>query len=187
MDATQKHALEIGIRLCREVGYTGTTFEKIASESGMAVSALHEQWPTKSALLLDALLVEVHRDLVYPDTGDFEADMRTQLMAIMRVFTDPATGPYIARLLGEAQRGPAAVEEFRERVYRPNRSAARARFLSAQRKGQLRTDLDIDAAIDLTFAPYWFRLLLDAESLDAAYVEEIVALAIRGLRPAEPC
>jgi AcrR family transcriptional regulator len=179
----ESHVLAVAINLCREKGYGGVSIEKVAADAGVDASDVWRRWPSKSALLIDALRVEVAGDLVYPDTGDFEADMRTQLRAISRLFSDPSISPHLARLVGEAQRGPAVAEEFRERVYAPNRTAARRRFHKAQQEGQLRDDVDIDAAIDLTFAPFWFRLLLQSGPMTEEYVEAIVDMSLRGLRP----
>jgi AcrR family transcriptional regulator len=179
----ESQILRIAMGECRARGYRAVSIERVAAQAGASAADLLERWPTKSALLMDALRAEIGGDLIYPDTGDFAADLRTQLHAITRLFDDPEIGPFVARLLGEAQQGPAMVEEFRNRVYNPNRRAARQRFQTAQEAGQLRADIDIDAAIDLTFAPFWFRLLVQSGTLDEKYTEAIVAMSLRALAP----
>lgn len=167
----------------RARGYHAVSIERVAAQADVTAGHLLEHWPTRSSLLLDALRTEVGGDLVYPDTGDFAADLRTQLQAIARLFDDPDVGPFVARLLGEAQQGPAMVEEFRTLVYGPNRRSARRRFQSAQESGQIRADLDLDAAIDLTFSPFWFRLLVQSGAMDKKYVDAIVDMSLRALTP----
>jgi AcrR family transcriptional regulator len=180
----ESKVLATAISLCREKGYGAISLEKVAAQAGVEVADVWKRWPSKSALVIDAFRREVASEMVYPDTGDFEADLRTQLKAIARLFSDPSISPHLARLVGEAQRGPAVAEEFREMVYGPNRSAARARFQEALRQHQIRDDLDLDAAIDLTFAPFWFRLLIQSGPMADDYVDAIVDMSLRGLRPA---
>jgi AcrR family transcriptional regulator len=182
-DVTQEDLklLRTTVDLCRENGFDAVTFDAVAERSGVAAASLRDRWATPGALVIDAFRTQLAGDLIYPDTGDFAADMHAQLMAIAKVFHDPATGPHIARIVGEAQRAPAMAEEFRARVYVPNRKAARARFQRARTAGQIRADVDIDTAIDLTFAPFWFRMLLKSGPLDEDYVKAIVDLSLHGL------
>jgi AcrR family transcriptional regulator len=177
----EPRVLDAAMRICRSCGYGSTTFELVAAEVGAEPFDLRARWPTKSALLMEALRKEIGADLRYPDTGDFAADLRTQLHAIAKLFSDSAVAPFIARLLGEAQQGPAMVKEFQQYVYDPNREMARRRFLMAQACGQLRPDVDVDTAIDLTFAPFWFRLLLQSGAMTSEYVEAIVDMSLRAL------
>jgi AcrR family transcriptional regulator len=173
--------LRATVALCQEKGYDEVGFAAVAAATGVPVGRLSERWRTESALVIDAFRTAVARDLIFPDTGDFAADLRTQLAAIARVFHDPELGPHLARVIGEGQRDPDVAAQFLEMVYTPNRAAARARFESARAAGQLRPDLELDAAIDLAFAPFWFRLLVKSGPITEDYVNSVVDLAKRGL------
>ncbi|HEU5158005.1 MAG TPA: TetR/AcrR family transcriptional regulator C-terminal ligand-binding domain-containing protein [Streptosporangiaceae bacterium] len=179
--ANERDILRATVALCQEKGYDEVGFATVAAATGVSVAELNERWSTESALVIDAFRAAVARDLAFPDTGDFGADLRTQLAAIARIFHDPALGPHLARVIGEGQRDPVVAAQFLERVYTPNRAAARARFQSAQAAGQLRRDVELDAAIDLAFAPFWFRLLVKSGENNEDYVNSIVELAKRAL------
>jgi AcrR family transcriptional regulator len=181
LSASERDILRTTVSLCQEKGYDEVGFAAVAAATGVPEIRLTERWRTKSALVIDAFRAAVARDLVFPDTGDFAADLRTQLAAIARIFHDPMLGPHLARVIGEGQHDPDVAAQFLERVYTPNRAAARARFKSAQAAGQLRSDIELDAAIDLAFAPFWFRLLVKSGANTEDYVNSVVDLAKRGL------
>jgi AcrR family transcriptional regulator len=179
--AGEREILRATVALCQEKGYDEVGFAAVAAATGVPEGRLKERWRTKSALVIDAFRAAVARDLAFPDTGDFAADLRGQLAAIARIFHDPALGPHLARVIGEGQHDPDVAAQFLERVYTPNRTAARARFQSARAAGQLRSDIELDAAIDLAFAPFWFRLLVKSGPITEDYVDSVVDLAKRGL------
>jgi AcrR family transcriptional regulator len=179
--ASERDILRATVALCQEKGYDEVSFAAVAAAAGVPEGRLNERWRTKSALVIDAFRAAVARDLAFPDTGYFAADLRTQLAAIARIFHDPDLGPHLARVIGEGQRDSDVSAQFLERVYTPNRAAARARFQSAQAASQLRSDIELDAAIDLAFAPFWFRLLVKSEEITEDYVNSVVDLAKRAL------
>jgi AcrR family transcriptional regulator len=174
--------LGAAVDLCRTHGYARLSLAAIADRAGVEVATLQRWWQVKGAVVIEAFRRVVGRDLGYPDTGDFAADLREQLTAVVRIFADPFTGRVLAEVIADAQHDPLVAEAFLRQVFGPNRAAARQRFQLAQEQGQLRQDLDLDAAIDLTFSPIWFRLLLRTGPLTPSYADTIVALALEGLR-----
>jgi AcrR family transcriptional regulator len=171
------------LAVCREKGYAGLRLDDVAERAGTTTDVLTATWPSKAALVISAFRGLIARDLVYADTGDFAADLRGQLVGMVRVLTEPSFGPFLAELIAEAQQDETTAGAFLDYVFRPNRAAARERFAAAQRAGQLRTDVDLDVAIDLTFAPVWFRFLLRTGPLTAEYATQVADQALAGLRP----
>ncbi len=169
------------VRAVRARGIADLDIERIAQAAGVERESVRAWWPTDSGLVIEAFRAALASDLAYPDTGDFTADLTTQLAAIARLFADPQTGPYLAAILGLAQADPVVAEEFRALVFTPNRMAARQRFVKAQEDGALRRGIDIDVAIDLTFAPFWFMLLVRGEPAPAEYIDAIVRLSLTGI------
>ena len=182
-DQLRGAVLEAAVDLCRTHGYARLSMAAIADRAGVDAATIQRWWQVKGAVVIDAFRRVVGRDLGYPNSGDFAADLRGQLTAVVRIFADPFTGRVLAEVIADAQHDPLVAEAFLGRVFGPNRAAARQRFQLAQEQGQLRQDLDLDAAIDLTFSPIWFRLLLHTGPLTPSYADTIVALALEGLRP----
>ncbi len=54
-------------------------------------------------------------------------------------------------------------------------------FRGGARRGYLRSDVDLDAMIDLLYAPLYFRLQMATAPLSNAYVDEIFEHGMKGL------
>jgi hypothetical protein len=54
-------------------------------------------------------------------------------------------------------------------------------FQKAISHGELRSDIDIEATIDLLYAPMYYRLQMGTGSLSDAYIDEIFDQAMKGL------
>ena len=180
-DETGRAVLDATLALCRVDPPVRVDLGAIAARSGVAEQDVLARWPSAEAVLLDALRGQVAPALVFPDTGDFAADLRAQLVAIAEVFADPAVGPRLAALAAAAGRDPLIARAFAERVFRPNRMLSRRRFEQARAAGQLRPEVDVDTGIDLAFGPLWFRLLLGTAPLSADYASAVAELALVGL------
>ena len=69
---------------------------------------------------------------------------------------------------------------FQERVFKPNRMLSTRRFAAAVAIGELRSDLDVDTAVDLAFGPLWFRLLLGTAPVTEEHAVAVAELALSG-------
>ncbi len=58
---------------------------------------------------------------------------------------------------------------------------ALAVFQEAVRRGELRTDIDLEATIDLLYAPMYYRLQMGTGSLSDAYIDRLFDQAMDGL------
>lgn len=173
------------LEICRAEGLENLTIEAIAKASGSSAAAITDAWPSASAVVIDAFRREIGADFLLADTGDFDADLRNQLTGVARVFADPDVAPHLSALIGRMQVDPAVAAAFLDRVFGPNRYLAGRRFEAAVKQGQIRADVDLDTAIDLTFAPLWFRLLLKTGPLTEEYATAVAELASAALRPAD--
>ena len=77
----------------REVGYAKLSIEGIAARAGVGKQTIYRWWPSKGAVLLDALLAlseDQDGELpALPDTGDLEADLKLVLRATVEELNDP--------------------------------------------------------------------------------------------------
>ena len=181
-EETRAAVLRSALMLCVERGFVNVTLEAIAEGAGVTVDAVSGLWPSKAAVVIEAFSSAVGNRFTSIDTGDFEADLRGQLTAIARIFGDPNIAPHLRQVIGEGQHDETVMPAFLKLVFGPNRDAAHTLFVTAQRNGQVRKDVDLDAAIDLVFAPFWFRLLLHTGPTDDDYAASITDLALAGLR-----
>ena len=172
--------LDAALTLCREEGYAKLSVEAIAARAGASKQTIYRWWPSKGAVLLEALEQEVAGSATVPDTGDVVADMRTVIGNLIRRHADPNFGPHVAALIAESQQDPALGLDALERFVRGRRRPLVERLRRAQRLGQLPESLDPEAILEVVFGALYHRLLLRSGPLDAAYGSFVVDVVFTG-------
>jgi AcrR family transcriptional regulator len=172
--------LDAVLALCREEGYARLSIEAIAARAGVGKQTIYRWWPSKGAVLLEALDREAAGAAAFPDTGDLVADMRTTINDVVRFQANPDLGPPFAALIAEAQQDPTLGPLLLERFIRPRRAPIVERLRRAQAAGQLPEALDLEAVLEVIFGALFHRLLLRSGPLDAAYASFIVDTVFAG-------
>jgi AcrR family transcriptional regulator len=162
------------LALFREEGYARLSIQGIAARARVGKQTIYRWWPSKGAVLLEALDREAAGWAAFPDTDDLVADMRTTIKDVVRFQADPSLGPPFAALIAEAQHDPAIAPLLLERFIRPRRAPIMERLRRAQQAGQLPASLDVDAVLEVVFGALFHRLLLRSGPLDAAYASFVV-------------
>jgi AcrR family transcriptional regulator len=171
------------LELALEVGFTKLSIEAVAARAGVGKHTIYRRWPSKGALFLDALLPEDGPVFDLPNTGDVEADMRTQTYAAVDLLGRPPFGPLYQALLGDAQHDPSVAATLNERFIAPQAQRVRARLKIAQRQGELSPDFDLDLAMAILSGPLYFQFLVTQEHITHAYVDRVFSALFAGMRP----
>lgn len=186
---TRAAILGTAFNVVAELGYARLTIEKVAARAGVGKQTIYRWWPTKGALVLDAVLersVGTAGQAELPDTGCLEADLATVLVATVEEFSDPAFDRALRGLTAAVIEDPELSQAYRERLDEPMRELKRRRLRSAQEAGQLDADVDLDLAVDLIFAPVARRWTERSGDLTPDGARAIVRHALRGLSGAVP-
>jgi AcrR family transcriptional regulator len=173
--------LDAALALCREKGYARLSIEAIAARAGVGKQTIYRWWPSKGAVLLEALAREAAAGTAFPDTSDLVADMRTTINDAVRFLASPDTGPPFAALIAAAQHDPALGPLLLERLIRPRRAPIVQRLRRAQQAGQLPQALDVEAVLEVIYGALHHRLLLRSGPLDAAYANFVVDTVFAGI------
>ena len=137
--------LGAALELVAEVGYPKLTVEGIAARAGVGKQTIYRWWPSKGAVLFDALLTLSETPGraagLLPDTGDLAADLKVVLRATVEELNDPrydapmralsteiVHDPELAAALRAAARRPAAGAEEAAAAQRPARRRTRRRI-----------------------------------------------------------
>jgi AcrR family transcriptional regulator len=168
--------------LIREVGYAQLTIEGIAARAGVGKQTIYRWWPSKHAVVIDALLQHSTRQTPFRDTGDALADLRHHMSGVVRLFTSPV-GALLRDVLAEAPNDPSIAVDFIERFWNPRRELSLAFFRTAAERGQVRLDVDPSDALDTIYSPLWTRLLIGHEPLTIHLVDSILSIVWPGLQP----
>lgn len=175
--------LDAALDLCRERGYPKTTMEGIAARAGVGKQTIYRWWPSKAAVILEALNEQVGDVTDFPSTGDLLADLNRQMSGVATLLASAEFAPYTQGLIPAAQTDPDLAKALLEDMVEPRVQACRERLALAQEQGQLRRDVDLDDVVEMIYAPLYYRLLLHTRPLRPKDVPRILDLAFSGLSP----
>jgi hypothetical protein len=149
---------------------------------GASKVTIYKWWPSKGALALDGYFAVVEPVLTFPDTGDIEADLTSQLRSFVRLLRETPAGRVVAGLIGAAQTDPELSAAYRERYSGPRRALAVQRMKRAQEAGQLRADVDPEVLIDQLWGACYHRLLIPDQPLGDDFAVALARNLFHGVR-----
>ncbi|WP_121702778.1 TetR/AcrR family transcriptional regulator [Streptomyces sp. E5N298] len=173
--------------LVAEEPYEKVTVEAIAARAGVGKQTIYRRWPSKSAVVVAALLALSEdadgQSVTLPDTGDLRADLGLVMRATVEEFAGPSFDKLIRALNTEIANDPALAAEYREKLAGPLDEAKKVRLRSAQKAGQLAPDADLDLVLEVLYAPLFLRWLHRSGPLTAAYADSLVDATLRAFGP----
>ena len=154
-------------------GSKKVTINDIATEANVGKQTIYRWWPTKPALVLDALEREIKSANPPPATGSTYEDLRMQMQRVAAMFASP-TGSIIREMIAESLNDDDIAEQFRERFFLERLKRGMPTFEAGVASGALRADLDLDVVSEMLYAPLWLRLIVGHRPLTPAVVDTIL-------------
>jgi TetR/AcrR family transcriptional regulator of autoinduction and epiphytic fitness len=177
---TRDAVLPAVLSVLAERGFASFTMEGVAEASGVAKSTVYRYWPSKLALLRDAL-EGLNRQ---PDAGTREGSARSRIEQLLRhlavAMRDGVFSACIPALIEAAEHHPE-VAGFLHQYSDRRRAALTAVIRLGIEDGELPTHLDPELAALALSGPIFYRRLMTADPLPA---EDIPALVRQVLGPA---
>ena len=170
--AAHDAVLKAALRLVTRRGFRSVSVNAIAAEAGVGKMTLYRHWPNKAALVMDSLLALIGSETNFPQAGSAIESLRQQL-DLQASFFQSARGNLIRSLVAEAQSDSELAAAFRDRWLDPRREGVRHIMRAAIEEGSLRSDIDIDSAIDLLYGSLYYRLLLGSGAIDQRFIERV--------------
>jgi AcrR family transcriptional regulator len=181
-EAARSAVLDATVELLTEGGMAAVTMEAVAARAGVSKGTVYKWWPTRGAVALDAFMRSVTEALAFPDSGDVETDMVSQVEVLLGLFRDTFAGPFLTALIGQAQTDPELGVAFLERWLNPRRAIAADVLRRAVARGEIRADVDVDTLVDQIYAPLYHRMLLRHLPLTDDLPRVLVRTVLQGVR-----
>lgn len=154
-----------------EVGYERFNMDLVARRVQASKATLYQRWPSKAALIVDAIHSYQPRPDC-PDTGSLVEDFRLLgRWAISQ--TNPETRGLVIGLLEGSRRDAELARLYAERIQQSGPDLADLVVRRATDRGELAPGVDADLLRDLVGALYLFQLLVRGAPPDESLVNRV--------------
>ncbi|MFI6316221.1 TetR/AcrR family transcriptional regulator [Nonomuraea sp. NPDC050556] len=126
--------------------------DAIAAAAGVGKQTIYRWWPSKGAMLLDALAEYAEAEVPAPDTGTLAGDLEAFLTATFRLGARPATAALLRKIAAEAQQ-----DEHTAQLLHAFAQQRRAALIALARRGAAP---DPELLADQAFGVLWYQLLI---------------------------
>lgn len=175
--------LDATLKLLAEEGYEGLTTDRIAAVAGVGKATIYRRWSSKEEVVAAAAM-RLSAEVPTPDTGDLEADLRAIAEGLAAVFAQPATARLVAALLARMPHDPALAENLRQGFLAARRRAAHVVLERARERGEIASGVDLEIAVDLLAAPFYYRMLVTGAPIDRHFADDVVTAVLASVSPA---
>ena len=104
--------LAAALRMVKQDGFSALTIEGIAREAGVGKPTIYRWWPSKGAIVFEALQQHAQQVLPMPPTGLLDERLEEWLTMLFKTLNED-TGEIVRGLMAEAQRDPIFAAFFR--------------------------------------------------------------------------
>jgi AcrR family transcriptional regulator len=179
-EAADRAIIDAALSLFAESGPEGLCIERVAARAGVGKATIYRRWPGKEDLLLDAIAA-LKAPLPQPAGRSVREDLVTLLGVMCQETADPRRSRQFALLLGEGAKYPRLLARYMETVVEPRREVIREVLRRGVAAGELRPDLDVDAALFMLIGAVLARRGHEQQAIPPGYPERVVDELLRGL------
>lgn len=180
--ATRKAIMVAVLAMLKRDDYGDISIEKIASKAKVSKHSIYRWWNSKGDVILDAFVEYALQQAARVEPSDDAfLDLESLAAGVYRSWHDPLFAKGLRGLAIEMSFDPGLRQRFNDAYLLPRKVLVGGILMHGVDRGQVRADLDIEAAVDLFFGFIWFHVSFDTAGVDdRATAQRLVAM----LRPA---
>jgi AcrR family transcriptional regulator len=173
-DAAEAAILDATFRLLSGPGTEALTIDAIAAEAGVGRQTIYRWWPSKGAVVADALAR--HARVVVPerDTGSFTGDLAAFFTDSFAGLENQGLANRLRQIVAEAQHDEHVARVLAD-FTAVRRASLRALLERGQITGELAADADLDMLVDMAYGVLYYRLLVGHAPLDEKAARTLAA------------
>ena len=180
-DAAKEAVLDAAFRLLSAPGTDDLTIDAIAAEAGVGRQTIYRWWPSKGAVIADALAR--HARVVVPEreTGSFTGDLAAFLADSFAGLQNEGYADRLRQIVAEAQHDEHVARVLTD-FTAVRRAALRALLERGRTAGELSAGADLDMLVDMAYGVLYYRLLVGHAPLDEKAARSLAAELTRSPR-----
>ncbi|MDW5444239.1 TetR/AcrR family transcriptional regulator [Polaromonas sp. SM01] len=171
--------LKAARQLLEDGGLPAVTMEAVAARAGVGKPTLYRWWPDRHAVAMAALMDQSDPSLPANKAQAPLQALRSQLEAVSELFSGKM-GRNVATMIATADAGTELSKSFRNHFVMTRRAEGLDFLAQAVAQGHIRSDLDLDLAVDLIYGALFFRLLMGHAPLSATFVRQVLSDVLEG-------
>ncbi|WP_285657960.1 TetR/AcrR family transcriptional regulator [Actinomycetospora sp. NBRC 106375] len=173
---SQAAVLAATYELMLEGGLAGVSVDEVSRRCGVAKTTIYRHWPSRSALLLDACS-QMGTAVPVPDTGGLAGDLHILVEGLADQLRAPGWPAILPSIIDAAERDPDLARAHAE-LHRSLMDPFLDAVEQARRRGDIRGDRDPTAVVASLVGPLFYRRWFSREPLDAAFVDQVLDVAL---------
>jgi AcrR family transcriptional regulator len=173
-DAAKEAILDAAFRLLSDPETDSVTIDAIAAEAGVGRQTIYRWWPTKGAVVAEALARHARAVVPERDTGSLHGDLTAFLEDSFAGLEDSHVCGRLRQIVAAAQQDPHVAQVLAD-FTAIRRAALRALLKRGQDAGELDLDADLDMLVDMAYGVLYYRLLVGHAPLDEKAARSLAA------------
>jgi AcrR family transcriptional regulator len=173
--------LDATVRLLATEGVAGTSMDKVATAAGVSKVTVYTRWRGKNELI-GAALAHLRLGRVPEPVGDVRADLVALLEAMREQYVEVGAMSILGTCLADEPGSGELLGIVREATLLPRRALFAAVLGAGADRGELRADLDVEAATSLVVGALYADHLAGRDTNAPGWPGAVVDLALSGLR-----
>lgn len=166
--------------LLLERGFDRTTVDEVASRAGVGKATVYRRWRSKDDLAVAAMESLFDTEFPEPDTGSIAGDLAEGYRVVLTFVNSPVGSRFVRMSVGEAIRDDRIAALYRSSTER-REAQSRLTFERAIARGEVRTDLDIDSAVQWLGGLITARAVMGRPFPALEDVDALVEFTLRGV------
>ena len=175
--------LEATRELIAERGVHEFRTEDVAVRAGVGKGAIYRRYPSKDELVTAAVGALVDEEIQVPDTGSTRSDLLALMAEAVELYRGSVAGRLMPSLVSAMAQRPELARAVRDGFLAGRRAALAHVLRRGIERGDLRSDLDLEFALDVFGGPLFYRLLITGGPIDEQLAEAVAELILRGFAP----
>jgi len=177
--------LRATLELMAAHGVSDLRMDDVAQRARVGKATIYRRYASKDELVAAAVAALV-REIGTPDTGSTRGDLLALMEAAVEVYSGSVEAGVMPALVDAMSRDGRLARFVREGFLAERRAALRVVLERGVARGDLRSDLDLELALDVLGGPLFYRLLVTGGPIDQSLAKGVVELILRGFAADAP-
>lgn len=179
---TDKRITSAAAELLLQRGFERTTVDDVAARAGVGKATVYRRWPSKEDLAVAAMESLYSTEMPEPDTGSIRTDLAESYRSVLMFVNTPDGAAFLRTSIAESVRDDRIAALHRSST-KQREQQTRVTFERAIARGEVRPDIDIDAAVQWLGGLLAIRAITHRPMPTIDEVDSLVEFTLRGVLP----